>query len=161
MSIRSEFDRLIERRRGYFERELKDAVSSRDAEFFDRRFFKTISQVKLTDHEFRRIASIRRARHADVACLPTGNVARVVEPKRSSHGRRSRSCAPKRGPQSNRVLLRDHKNMVGRVLTNRNVVKRDSGEYVLLGIRKPCTGSSAAAQSRLRRKTFRVPGTTR
>ena len=61
------------------------------------------------DEEFRRIALIRGARHADVAYLPACDVARVVEPKRSSHRRRDRSRTAQRGPQSNRILVGDYK----------------------------------------------------
>jgi hypothetical protein len=45
----------------------------------------TIFQLKLTDHAFRRIATIRGARHADAACIPARNAPRAFEPKRSGY----------------------------------------------------------------------------
>jgi hypothetical protein len=53
---------------------------------------KTNFQIESTDHVLRRTASIRGARHADVARLPTGNAPRTIKSKRSSHHQGDRAA---------------------------------------------------------------------
>ena len=48
-------------------------------------------KIKLIDYEFRRTASIRGARHAETARVPTGDALRAIESKRSGHLRRHHS----------------------------------------------------------------------
>jgi hypothetical protein len=49
--------------------------------------------------------------------------------------------------------------MVGRVLTNRNVVKRDGGEYTLLGYENLAPDQVQRLKAACELKLFRIPGT--
>ena len=93
-------------------------------------FRKTVFQIKLTDHEFRRIASIRRAQHADVPRVQPVMLRELL----SRNGRATVAEIARALLSEDRSQIEYYseitKNMVGRVLTNRDVVKRDGGELL-------------------------------